>query len=1317
MPPSYRSRRAEAGICESSHGSKFKAPRSTITILEPEYEELDDEDRKLEARQQEDRQWMQQQRWDLEAALKDQTIRAKPTDLLSLLPEVELMRWGDALRVKDLSMDDFVGIMMEIFQHHPNFQDVKEEQMLRMFQELFEMIDVNGNGGVEWEEMSQYLITAYDRSQRERIKAIKPYHHTPRQQCSVHLRRGSLSYIADLDSYVLLGMRPSPLSNRIVLYNSDKSAETEIDSNVDQVEYLCAEYIPSVKQLAVSTTSGHLHFYNMRQNVEDQYSIKAKWWSNCNHGLLKWSDRKQLLFGADTGQGNLLAYRVGRDGETQFLGSPVIKKHLHSAQITGLAFVQNSLLASCSLDRTVKMYDLHDLKEVCSFSNDYRGHQKGILSIDFSKEHNILVTAGYEYKAILWMPIAGLDQYICSLEDRDSPHRHTLRHATFVPNSHELITVDNIGITKVWDLRMMKPTQTFHMADPKCSRADYERYTVQGFAYDNQRKTMTILGRDHQHTSLFTWLSLEKSYRVDPTKAHDAAVVAAYQHQDTGTILTCDATAIKVWNQRQGHVTLSFPHISPGGSPITCLGVEDHGRRFLIGTFKGTVSSHTFGTGQRRVKFKSHSAQVLAAAFCPVKSMASIVSISSDRTIHVYPDVDNSNSVVPPRCVVQLQSAPCHCTISPQANSVLVGDNEDSVTVYQFHSDGSLVNKGRSTNVPLRTRTSNYVPSSPFAFSPFGSRQTTTLSLCSGSPIARLTSVAPSPAHSEGAGETNSLGGPKFSVLSVVHAAMKGSSLETEQALVDTDSTVQTYAKAKHQEIMALVVLLPYAAFVCADTTGLCRLWALPPSPMTKKALAAWRPLWDGRGTDPVVVTHIDYVEDASLLVCGDSNGKVTILNMTEVITQCKVEKLGHLSYLDPNRAVKKTKTRMCTPTQVASWPTHARTLVQVQYVPHKQYIITCSEEGAVGLWDLKGTRLGLLQQGRSLPVLVDQSTLTPWLVDTHIQRVQRGEAHCTTDACPTDLAVSSPTVRLGAVFRRVHMAGLQVAPDSGRSASDATEASTEMASPPVPSSIALANPPNRPSGKDPCLDISSIPMVSSLPASPALPSSKSHFAEIAETVETAQVGTAAVSVGLGMLTRKKREKMYLRVEEPEVENLWVPQERPRAGSPEWAPKVNWKEKKVDPEVWSAAQSLLEGGQGEWCSLGTRSEEVANVLSLVTASMEKMELVKSPHLRGYLYSGTTKGPSADELKHIKRMRQKKAEKEHLMKQLKKPMTLRMTKAGTEVLPRCTPPVSMLRPLIIPMERASFPMVDRYSKRILKAKDDVAQEHSTHLPPI
>lgn len=120
----------------------------------------------------------------------------------------------------------------------------------------------------------------------------------------------------------------------------------------------------------------------------------------------------------------------------------------HIDDVNSCAFA-DSLLATCSLDKTVRLYSLNDYSEV-SFS-PLRGHTYAVHCCCFSPDQTTLASCSTDGRILLWNMSNG--HISASLEH---PSGSPVRVCRFSPKSEYLVSGAADGSVVMWSVPLRK---------------------------------------------------------------------------------------------------------------------------------------------------------------------------------------------------------------------------------------------------------------------------------------------------------------------------------------------------------------------------------------------------------------------------------------------------------------------------------------------------------------------------------------------------------------------------------------------------------------------------------------------------------------------------------------------------------------------------------------------------------------------------------------------------------------------------------------------------------------------------------------------
>eukprot|EP00755_Sulcionema_specki_P024229 Sspe_Gene.80783::Locus_51184_Transcript_1_1_Confidence_1.000_Length_3378::g.80783::m.80783 len=448
--------------------------------------------------------------------------------------------------------------------------------------DLFNEIDFNGDAMVSWEEFTMFVIDMAKQGKYEADEEISKYKldlarniavgEGPRSRYEQASAVKGLKYCAATDRVFKLSSFGS--QHRVkVLHPSSLRCLAATPRQPHPTTAI--EVVPEHSTI-VTTTNGLRACFWDRDGGEvvdgvQQLQLKRTVNLQDTHLALRWCPRYDILFSASrTGLIHMWNMEKGCISHSQ---------QGHDEAVLDL-LVLDQELATASLDTTIKLHNLE--RGMCT--GVLKGHTKGVTNLVFSRQHQLLLSSGYEYEALVWiLHVKAFRPW--KLTDKHRPHFGPIIGLFAVPNSPQVVTTDNKGMVKIWDIRSFACVQTIL---PDHGEVSCKEFTASAYI----ESTSSILMSGSRATFLYKYDQTKSSTSTD-----DYSLVGATYNSEARLIVTVHRTSVKLWNEDTGVIESMFEEVLPGGEEITAFCICNRGRKFFLGSITGRVTSHIMSSG------------------------------------------------------------------------------------------------------------------------------------------------------------------------------------------------------------------------------------------------------------------------------------------------------------------------------------------------------------------------------------------------------------------------------------------------------------------------------------------------------------------------------------------------------------------------------------------------------------------------------------------------------------------------------------------------------------------------------------------------
>ncbi|KAM4631175.1 WD repeat, SAM and U-box domain-containing protein 1 [Polymixia lowei] len=292
-----------------------------------------------------------------------------------------------------------------------------------------------------------------------------------------------------------------------------------------------------------------------------------------------------------------------------------------------------TLLATCSGDKTLRVYDTRDFSEL-SYS-PLSGHGYGVHCCCFSACGQFLASCSTDATAVVWSMATGEIEAVL-----EHPGRSPVRICAFSPDATHLVSGASDGTLALWDFPSKRLHRTGAVNDTTmvaCSFSPCGQLFMTGSTYGDLR----------------LW-DLDMNQRHAEKNAHDLGVTCCTFAPNilTGNqmvqfrLASCGQDShLKIWainKSKHGGCKMQLLHTLTGQSaPVLSCAFSSDGQLLVSGSVDKTVTIYDANNAVLLYTLNEHERYVTACAFSPTSPL--IATGSMDKTVNIW-RVEDGNS-------------------------------------------------------------------------------------------------------------------------------------------------------------------------------------------------------------------------------------------------------------------------------------------------------------------------------------------------------------------------------------------------------------------------------------------------------------------------------------------------------------------------------------------------------------------------------------------------------------------------------------------------------------------------------------------------
>ncbi|KAH9108072.1 hypothetical protein AeMF1_016671 [Aphanomyces euteiches] len=592
--------------------------------------------------------------------------------ICSALSSVEFLAFENMFPVHGFDKQSFATCLCEGMVHsRPELRSEKRiVALLSLLFEMFDQIDINGDGHVDWEEFTSFCValgmisTKQSKLGSKSVEfAYKPHachgtktfpYHMTKLKCFEHLRKiavlesmSPVISIFDFDGHFLHDMT-----------NIAKSSVMK-----EGMYVLDMDHVPSKNCYVVAASDRSITLWSILNAVKGQYVQSGKIINHDMAMIVKWCPVLKLCFASSVKHAtlwNLDKCKVEH------------KLPFHSDFVTDIVELPAAtrMFATCSFDHKVAVWEVDRMKVVFEWTK----HTQAVTHMDCNG--NVLVSCGFEHHAHVWS-IATRKHLVMLTGHHDAlvDVKLTRQHAAHL----FCVTGDASGHCKVWDISRCIVDAS------KDAAVVLHTYTLGGGGVDTTSSLLSSFAvvPDHKRKTPLPeiWTGNLHVVRLVPDMiaSLDSPLQYVLYNQVSHSFTASIAGRITVWSGKSGAI-IQEPIVLSNNVDVCGLCFDLPRQRKL---FDGSIRMYNPITGVLMDTAKLHGGEILGMIYC--ERTHCLISNATDDSLSICNDVPGEGRLDPLRTIANVNKNPMtSCAYSSELGFIATGDASGRIRVHDF---------------------------------------------------------------------------------------------------------------------------------------------------------------------------------------------------------------------------------------------------------------------------------------------------------------------------------------------------------------------------------------------------------------------------------------------------------------------------------------------------------------------------------------------------------------------------------------------------------------------------------------------------------
>ena len=276
----------------------------------------------------------------------------------------------------------------------------------------------------------------------------------------------------------------------------------------------------------------------------------------------------------------------------------------------------------------------------------YNDQQTGIYNVIFDTKKNYLYTCGFEHDIFIYDPYSN-NKAVYKLKG----HNGSVNSISLNPNINELVSIDILGIIKVWDTNKLICFQTINVNERILLEKNHVKNEDELFILFSSHKKKNLSSNIYIEAlpyvnKLFVYgdkfCLYEKGDTSNPLLTDSCMILGCIYNKYLYNIITFSSKSIKFWNVFTGKLEKVYNDLMVI-SEVTAYALDEEFKKIYLGDSSGKIKSFYLSSGEFLNEYESHKDEI--SLIFSVKKYEFLITCSKDLCIKFH-QLNEGNKVL-----------------------------------------------------------------------------------------------------------------------------------------------------------------------------------------------------------------------------------------------------------------------------------------------------------------------------------------------------------------------------------------------------------------------------------------------------------------------------------------------------------------------------------------------------------------------------------------------------------------------------------------------------------------------------------------------